>query len=1740
MSLLSIFGMGSARKRTREEGAGNALPRSKARRQGDLEDGHDGLDELTAGGEVRAVEVDQKEFITKMLARYEGHYFCLRELMQNADDAGASRLTVKAYTAAGEGVTVVDGCVAAAAVRRMEVCNDGQAFTAADWKRVQTIAQGNPNEKTVGMFGVGFYSVFSLTDRPIVVSNGTAADMFYRGQQLYVCTKSSQEILERYGKETSIVLRMKEEKDFLLHELRQYLHDSIFFSRTLAYIRFLVDGEEVFAVEKECRPVVGGSKKRQPFDLLRCPLGGECEATFRDGELGLVVEEALVHTLAVSWSGLEEEEKTTTFTLVEAAVAVDATEEFRAGCRAVLSKNIERRTTVQVLVQEQSHLNGTASSGGLFYVGAPTGELTGGSLHVAAHLYPTMERIRIDLTHKYLSVWNSSLMRVAGFLCKALYRWRLGVEPLEPSLDLLQRQAYLADMFGFSAPRQPNDEPSAAVILSESFFNEDRLPILLATSCGLARAESTYLPDKGMESFLDCSSLNCFSTELLVRPAQRRFTAFLKEKKLVLCLSPAELRKELSGAVLDTDRLIAFLQWYREINRSPTKAWKMKADRVSLLKHVFFTIGHDGELLRCLRNTKFFADPSLEGLPCPTSCLPLPVANAFSSSTLESKSFLGLQRMDFGKWLAQFLLGFDQQRATRGGSSASGTTSQVALHFLESPVWSPAILSAISKHYSSLSSMLNRTQLDRVWRLLKSTRCIPCCQKGSTDVTMTLPAEATIPAEHFATEQCLFVALDISDECVVDAVILSSDDEAMEEAMEDVDAIKDKRCSVSRALLKKLGVRLYPALDSYLLATERAQRTGESAHAAMVRRLSDFAKMGADMTEDDLTRVRELPFLSCILAGTSEEVVCSASECYWLGKRAPQSVQDIALLLHLPLVRLDRAEHPKLVRFLVDRLKVPSTIRQADLINGAMSDKSSDKRVAERCVYQLFASFSPTEYKREKGSKIPFLFGEDGELHAPAESYLQANPFGCVVGESVRLLAEEHEFDLTNLGVSKEPNATDVIARLEVSDRPLLVDLATSVAVLEYLASREDAFSSKELKAIGKLPFLPVKKGSTLEYVCPANLLLKQLEDGGDDVEMEEVDCERDSQDEQSGSSDAPWDDILPMVDLGSAEAHRFLHKCGAVYEPTPEYILRKLMDAEVRQAYFESEKWSSRKYLGMLEYVASRFSKLPKSLHEPMRVAPFLLAYRDNAVISEGRIVRGQATAYLVTADTCYFGGCRVWTQHLNALHVPYGASDALQSMYEALGTRDVTVAAKQLTSAIRPFRITERSEELQQRIRSRAPLLLHSKNGRPLSKLKKNAESLLRGIRVQEAAAIDVALQLANEEPVNISTCDDRFVCSVQVEGGQATLFTPAGKEVVYLEVGNQLALLTSKGADLDERGGLYCAILGGDLGGLEYMGFVQVSKVREEEKIAREEESSEEVPAQRETDRQQRSARLRQRERIRQQAHKVISSNTLSKFFSRSQPFVGDRVGKSSHSEVRAAGDMDHMDQCVTQSELIRTSRKTKAGGLTLFVAHAKDEATVMDGRYAQNAFEAFGELLQELWGVIPTSPLEMFHVYYDTSTPLAAFNTSGSLFFSLVKFQNQLHSGLTRHQLLSFWFTVLCHELAHNIESAHNKNHEAAMEQLITAFLPALSESLGSRDNSTSAVRYVQPDRMLAGQQPAGQMSRRRSEQRPLQRSARKAQAGGKGKAETVVDLLSDDEEEEESKSLAGSLLSYFLK
>ena len=47
--------------------------------------------------------------------------------------------------------------------------NNGRPFSEDDFGRLRKIAEGNPDEQKIGFFGVGFYSLFSICEEPLLI-----------------------------------------------------------------------------------------------------------------------------------------------------------------------------------------------------------------------------------------------------------------------------------------------------------------------------------------------------------------------------------------------------------------------------------------------------------------------------------------------------------------------------------------------------------------------------------------------------------------------------------------------------------------------------------------------------------------------------------------------------------------------------------------------------------------------------------------------------------------------------------------------------------------------------------------------------------------------------------------------------------------------------------------------------------------------------------------------------------------------------------------------------------------------------------------------------------------------------------------------------------------------------------------------------------------------------------------------------------------------------------------------------------------------------------------------------------------------------------------------------------------------------------------------------------------------------------------------------------------------------------
>lgn len=141
-----------------------------------------------------AVTVNTRALIDKVLARYSGEWTTLRELIQNAADARARKVTIRFETLSSATIPLPQTSDTADhlkhilinhTLRTMIVSNDGDIFGENDWQRLKRIAEGNPDETKIGAFGVGFYSVFADCESPFVSSGAESMAFYWKKDSLF-------------------------------------------------------------------------------------------------------------------------------------------------------------------------------------------------------------------------------------------------------------------------------------------------------------------------------------------------------------------------------------------------------------------------------------------------------------------------------------------------------------------------------------------------------------------------------------------------------------------------------------------------------------------------------------------------------------------------------------------------------------------------------------------------------------------------------------------------------------------------------------------------------------------------------------------------------------------------------------------------------------------------------------------------------------------------------------------------------------------------------------------------------------------------------------------------------------------------------------------------------------------------------------------------------------------------------------------------------------------------------------------------------------------------------------------------------------------------------------------------------------------------------------------------------------------------------------------------------------------
>lgn len=311
---------------------------------------------------TRRQTIDFLGFLRSQLSGLQGIPTLCYELIQNADDvkdnegkSGATRITF-------------DVCDDA-----LYVENDG-VFREIDFDRMERVSWGNKREEagTTGAFGIGFISVYQITDSPEIYSSG-------RHWKFQPDAPENERILERRVETqfTRFRLPWAFEVSKVRAELRIPAVDKAQLDNFVIQINQSIEAAALFL-----KQVTQLEIKRSGSLVRRIE-------TLKDGN-GLLVADG---------------DQTMAWRILEGRFDLDASR-MRSQYGALIEE--KRQSVVKIAIPEKPLENG------LLYAFLPSETRTGLPFHINADFYPSQDRKRIPFEQSYQSEWNRLAIECAA------------------------------------------------------------------------------------------------------------------------------------------------------------------------------------------------------------------------------------------------------------------------------------------------------------------------------------------------------------------------------------------------------------------------------------------------------------------------------------------------------------------------------------------------------------------------------------------------------------------------------------------------------------------------------------------------------------------------------------------------------------------------------------------------------------------------------------------------------------------------------------------------------------------------------------------------------------------------------------------------------------------------------------------------------------------------------------------------------------------------------------------------------------------------------------------------------------------------------------------------------------------------------------------------------------------------------------------------------------------------------
>ncbi|WRT66409.1 uncharacterized protein IL334_003365 [Kwoniella shivajii] len=1741
-------------------------------------------EQLWSSGQDETVEVNQRALIDKILARYSGEHTIFRELLQNADDAGAEHVQVKFYSQAGldalekgEGPSRLPD-VKKDMMYRYVVTNDGIPFRQQDWQRLKKIAEGNPDEEKIGAFGVGFYSLWSVCDDPFVESGNKWMGFYWkdgkdqllaRSGDLPPSASSSNSDPSLTGNSwTSFTMGLREPS--LLEgplDLAQFFITSITFMRAVRKIDMLVDGIKVLEVEKS----VNGKNKVYKKGLKTTSANGMMTVMGVDAT-GMVINAKVMQwlsstgftpppipqamselvrpakgfasMLASSFFGrnspaptpvapppppsppenlLEVTSIKREIQIYQADIKVSVSPAFGRELERATKKPPPTRMPASVVFsrgeadEEAKTEDGKPAAqdiGGVFgglcppldaeksakvFIGQATSQTTGIGGHLAARFIPTVERESIDLVDRHVSHWNRELLWVGGYLARLIYEvemqdlhqtWlKTTVADLGAREKLLKRGLHALRFFTFK-PTTPSSVVGQE--MESSFYGcaNDNRTMPIVSRAGILPINEVRMPSADLQKFLPDLPV---ITPSAIEEASRSI-ARLRERSLLRDVTFDDVVKQLNDRPLTEKEMVDFLSWWQGIAGMDGFNVSIRAKLIDAA----ILIQENGKVIP-LSTVQTFVKPHNAtiptDMPLPPHTLPYTITKDLKANSIYT--IFGWTELS----LLQYITFLVNSPMSNDSQASAQTDIRVSADFSEK------VLGMLGRSWANLAA----NQQTAIVLELKDVQCIPT-KEGFKK-----------PGEAYFEKNLLFDDL---------PTIAFPKNTAIKGGME--------------KMLLAIGVRKTVDLQ---LVFSRLVGGGSWTCQDLMKYL---VSVKDSLSDEELKRLRQTAAFPLAVDAPAEGAKTST-----VRQKPHQLYEPVEAMRVLGLPLLDWGEGKWRSNSEEAKMLFGLGLRRFPPVDVLIGIAAGRPPANEKALQYLLANvhIHYPMFKAGAFSEVAFIpaLTSTGESILAKPGRVYTNPQCAILGfEHAQPIVTAPE-NAAKLSIQSDPPMGLLVEALKSN---VTRDIPEARKIFEYMSSRLGHSLTSTAESLRAFAFIPVATpNGDVNFYQPTQVYFDSKE-GGDDL----------------------YKSAFTFVDFGE-RANIFLRFCGVRSEPSVKDIARLLMNEPGKML---KQAGSAERYLEQIRLLAANWTIFDNPTRSAMKTAPFLLASQRVPSRKPAKKLLGSWTGG--TEETDYE---REWVlckasdvsvvdsvtmlQYFGQYILAAPEEHILEDFYASLGAKRLSSFVNRNYLSDHPSaKPSDHAQALRRHVLERLTIFL-AEARRKQSDYTPEILSKEGNFTVQEVQDLKVKYTYKNGR--NEHHHYETLYATASRGRGKAIILTiSTSAQMDDYDIASALCDLLLKSSKADDALLLY-SILSTPLMALKKRGFnvdrilnqqkeerlrIQAERKRDQEKstaesalipttpsslnrggdtddtssIASTNTTNTAVESEKDGRRHSSSQGMggfldkfkkkgsvsksnpsipsglggagalgesilnqlkaaggssgsawenmgrpggpgpgsgNQQNSIGGQAPNWTTKrptnldsirNTVQKALDASRPEKGTQINDSRQAVRDVSESQDNYCDTTAQADIVLVQGAASRGGLNIWIPRDVPDQAAFLGEKIDTCHRFSTQILLPICRLFNLAPSVM-NVFWDHAGPLIAFNRGGTIFCNARYYQawhdDQIRNGHTNEAFISWYFSI-AHELAHNLESAHNSAHEFYFSSIAEEYLIKFVELL----------------------------------------------------------------------------------